>query len=166
MPASLNTSGDDVSISIDGVEALANLFDELARASGRWSLDAAMQEACDTFAGDVLLPEVRQEIPTGSGFLASQLAAFSVAREMPGGCAGVGFPKNEAFQGDTYYAGFLEFGWKAGKRPTSKAGRASDARGEVPADKFLRRTLYANEPRFKRHVQQHLNQWVRRTNRL
>lgn len=151
---SLSAGDDAISIEIDGIEALANLFDELARAEGARSLNEAMQLACDTFATDVLLPEVRQAIPTASGFLASQLEAFPVRRRTPGGCAGVGFPRDEAFQGDAAYAGWQEFGWQAGKAAT------------VPPDRFLRRTLYQNEARFERHVKRHLREWVRRTNRL
>lgn len=162
MAATLNTAGDNVGISIDGVAALANLFDELARADGRRSLNAAMQEACDTFASDILLPAVQAAAPKDTGAMAQEADAWP-QKTSAGGNAAVGYVFG-AYTDEYYYAVFQEFGWQQGIRRGGKLGIAQ--RPQVPADKFLRRTLYANEARFKRHVQQHLNQWVSRTNRL
>jgi hypothetical protein len=157
------TTGDHVGISIDGVNALANLFDEMARASGRYSLDAAMQEACTTFAKDTLLPAVQANAPKDTGAMAGEADAWPVERNMPGGEAAVGYVFG-AYTDDYYYAVHQEFGWQQGIRRGGKLGIAQ--RPQIPPDKFLRRTLYAHETRFKRHVMNHFFAWVRRTNRL
>lgn len=79
-----------------------------------------------------LLPATKRAAPRRSGRLqrAVKVRALPRSRKALGARITVG---NQSFQGETFYAGFIEYGRKTGKR-------GSAGRRQVPPNDFMRRT--------------------------
>jgi HK97 gp10 family phage protein len=141
----------DGGMSLEGADELLAVLDAIIADEGAKALNACLRKATRRAARDLILPQVRDAIPEDSGNLRDSLKvrALKKAKGKIGHTVGFADP---LFRGDTFYAGFLEFGFK-------------HRRGVgVPADKFLRRTLYENEDGVRMMVQNDLQQWIRERN--
>jgi HK97 gp10 family phage protein len=150
---------------LEGADQLLELLDQIVdEQGGAKSINAVLRKATRRAAKTIILPAVKDAIPVDTGDLedALQVRAIKGKRGRIGHT--VGFP-DPLFKGDTFYGGFLEFGYRRGKRPTNKRTRATDARPYVPADKFLRRSLYENETAVLASVKEELAAWIAERNR-
>lgn len=142
-----------VNVAVTGVaeldQALLDLVDEV----GAKGINAVMRKACREAVKDIVKPAVIERMPWETGFLESQIVVKAAAAGRGKISFYVGF-KDPLFQGDTFYGGFIEFGWnhRLGMR--------------VEADSFLRAALYPNTQRVIGLVHSRVKQWVDLNNRL
>ncbi|MGL4513827.1 MAG: HK97 gp10 family phage protein [Lacipirellulaceae bacterium] len=147
-------------ITLSGDKALDARLLALAREDGPKSINAAMRKATRIACRTVLLPEVKALVPVDTGFLEDEIKVRAIKRNSRKVGHYVGFA-DPLFQGDTFYGGFLEFGFRRGKRLSAGARRAGgDTRSKVEADSFLRRPLYGNEERIKQIPRAHLSAMI------
>lgn len=121
---------------------------------------------------EIILPHAQAHVPTKSGYLKSELRVKAAKFPRRSGKVGhyVGFT-DRLFTGDTYYAGFLEFGtrerrtrgWKRWRRKPAKTV-PTDNRGKVEPVRFLRNALYQNERAILVMNEEALRAWVKRAN--
>jgi HK97 gp10 family phage protein len=109
--------------------------------------------------GKLVLEQMRAEVPENEGFLRSQLKlkAKKRSRKYPETVGiTVGFP-DDLFMGDTFYAGFLEFG-TAQRRTKSGANR-----GKIPEGRFdfMRPALWSYTERKLAIFRQAIVEWMR-----
>lgn len=139
---SCNVSGD---AEID--EALGKLLDD----TGTKGINAAMRKATRAAVKEIVLPEVKSLIPYRFGTLESKLVVRAITRSRGKIGYFVGFP-DPLFKGETFYGGFIEFGW-------------DHWRGvKVEADSYLRRALYPNATRVIAKVHEYLRNWIEEAN--
>jgi HK97 gp10 family phage protein len=138
-------------MSLEGADELLQTLDAIIADEGPKSLNAALRRATRRAARDLIMPQVKDAVPEDSGFLRDNIKTRAMKKAKGKIGHTVGFP-DPLFRGDTFYGGFLEFGFK-------------HRRGVgVPADKFLRRTLYENEDGVQLMVQGDLWKWIRERN--
>ncbi len=139
---------------LEGADELLKLLDQIVdEAGGAKSINAALRKATRKAAKQIILPAVKAAIPVDSGELEDALQVRALKSKKGRVGATVGFP-DPLFKGDTFYGGFLEFGWKNTKRGYG-----------VPGDKFLRRSLYENEAAVEASVREDLAAWIAERNR-
>lgn len=140
-------------VDITGDAELDHALEALLAPYGARSIDAAMRKACREAVKEIVKPEVMARVPHRYGTLASKIVVRAVkgARRTIGFY--VGFPDG-LFRGETFYGGFIEFGWDHYKGVT------------VQADSFLREALYPNSARIIAHVQQRMREWVAEANSM
>jgi HK97 gp10 family phage protein len=134
-------------MTIDGADELMAAIDAIVSEDGPKGINAALRKATRKAVKEIVLPAVKDAIPVDSGFLEDNLQVRAIKRARGRVGHSVGFP-DPLFQGDTFYAGFLEFGFK------HRHGFG------VPADSFLRRSLYENEQAVVNQVAAEVRQWV------
>jgi hypothetical protein len=139
---SCNVSGD---AEID--EALGKLLED----SGTKGINAAMRKATRAAVKEIVLPEVKSLIPYQFGLLESRLVVRAVTRSRSKVGYFVGFP-DPLFKGETFYGGFIEFGWN------HRLGV------KVEADSYLRRALYPNADKVIAKVHTYLRDWIEEAN--
>lgn len=139
---SCNVSGD---AEID--EALGALLDD----AGVKGINAAMRKATRAAIKEIVLPEVKSLIPYQYGLLESRLVVRAVTRSRNRLGYFVGFP-DPLFKGETFYGGFIEFGWDHYLGVT------------VEADSYLRRALYPNADKIIAKVHEYLRAWIEAAN--
>lgn len=129
---------------------------EIASDAGPRSINNAMRKALREAIKTIVLPAVVSNLRrnNNTGFLLSQLRIKAGKRSRNKIRISVGFP-DPLFQGDTYYAGFIEFGTKERtvKSTKQKVGR-------VVADSFLRASLYPNANKILALVRQRMAEFV------
>ncbi len=144
-------------LEMQGAEALMKALDEIIAEDGPKSLNKAMRQATRAAVKEIVLPRVRELVPHDTGDLESQLTVRAIrrARGKLGHTVGLknAYVSGNSFQGDGFYGGFLEFGFK------HRGGT------QVPADSFLRRGLYESEQRVRAAVENELKSFVRQANR-
>lgn len=138
-------------MSLEGADELLAVLDAIIADEGAKSLNACLRKATRRAARDLIMPQVKDAVPEDSGNLRDNIKVRAMKKAKGKIGHTVGFP-DPLFQGDTFYGGFLEFGFK------HRNGVG------VPADKFLRRTLYENEDGVQRMVQGDLWKWVKERN--
>lgn len=95
------------------------------------------RKACRA-AAKVILPRARANAPKQTGQLRKALRVRALKRSRVYVGARVTVGADKWYTGDTFYAAFVEFGHKIGKRPSKniiKSGR--DKRQEVPGKHYL-----------------------------
>lgn len=139
-------------IAMTGVKDLDKQLKAIAESEGPKSVNKEMRSATREAVRDIVAPQVRSQVPFDTGFLQSHLTVKSIRRSRVKMGSAVGF-KNDLFKGDTFYAGFLEYGFMH--------------RGGTPVmgDSFLRRPLYQNESRVRSYIVGRLRRWVAARNR-
>lgn len=135
-------------MAMTGDKALDRTLKAIASSDGPRSVNAAVRKATREAAKEIVLPQVRANVPIESGFLENQLVVKSIKRSRSKVGAAVGF-RDDLFQGETFYAGFQEFGFML------------PGGGYVPGDSFLRRPLYENESTVRQRVVSRVSSWVR-----
>lgn len=143
---------DSMSMTLEGVEHLEKILDGIVAEDGSKAMNKALRQATRKVCKEVLLPRVKDLIPSDSGDLENALVVRAVKRSRGKVGHFVGF-RDPLFKGDTFYGGFVEFGHE------DRGG------GHVPADSFLRRPLYENESQIRAVIEQELRQWVQERNR-
>lgn len=129
------------------------LLDQIVdEAGGAKSINAALRKATRKAAKNIILTAVQGAIPVDTGELEDALQVRAIKGKKGRIGHTVGFP-DPLFTGDTFYGGFLEFGFKHHKGVG------------VPADKFLRRSLYENESAVEASVRADLAAWIAERNR-
>jgi hypothetical protein len=147
-----NPSEENLNIATTGLEALDRELLAIAAEDGAKSINGTMRKACREAVKQIVLPEVLAWIPSDSGFLESQIVVRAIKRSRGKIGFFVGFTE-PLFQGDTFYGGFIEFGF------TGRGGV------QVEADSFLRRALYGNAERVIDHVRQRMKAYIAERNR-
>ena len=116
-----------------------------------------MRKATREAVKEIVMPKVKARVPVETGELESSLKVRALKRSrtrlgsgvtLKGGDAPGEF-KNPLFSGDTFYGGFLEFGFK------QRDG------GFYPPDQWLRIPLYTSEQQVKAKVITALKAWIR-----
>lgn len=149
-----------VEMRLTGVEELDALFLSLPDAMQK----KALRPACRQVAA-MVLADARARVRVKSGFLQSQLIVKPKrrSRRYPQTVGTtVGF-KDDLFKGDTYYAGFLEFGTETRRQKSRKYKSV----GKIDAAKFefLKVSLFANQERKEQVFLEHLQRWLVRYNK-
>ncbi len=144
--------GTEFSIDVEGAEQLERLLGEIIAEDGPKSVNKAMRQATRAVCKEILLPAARDLIPVDTGELEDQLTVRAVKGKRSRLGHSVGF-RDPLFTGDTFYGGFIEFGF------TGRDGI------HVPADSFLRRPLYEREVEVRRFVTDRMRSFIRDTNR-
>lgn len=139
-------------VALAGVKELDKELKAIAESEGPKSVNKEMRSATREAVRNLVLPQVRANIPFETGFLESQITVKSIKRSRVKMGSAVGF-KNDLFKGDTFYAGFLEYGFM------HRSGTP------VMGDSFLRRPLYQNESRVRAHIVGRLRRWLAARNR-
>lgn len=137
---------------VTGLEELDRELAAIAAEDGAKSINATMRKACREAVKDIVRPEVLSRIPVDTGLLESQVVVRAVKRSRGKIGFYVGFP-DPLFQGDTFYGGFIEFGF------TTKQGVV------VEADSYLRSSLYPNSSRIISQVRDRLRSYIAERNR-
>lgn len=142
----------DIQIQVTGDAQLDAALSQIVAEDGPKSLNKALRSACREAVKTIVRPAVLQLVPHRYGTLESQI----VVRAVPGAKRGTfgfycGFP-DRLFTGDTFYGGFIEFGWDHYKGVT------------VEADSFLREALYPKEAAIRGFVQDRMRQWLAQAN--
>jgi hypothetical protein len=138
----------EFNIAVTGVAELDPSLQELASEFGPKGINAAMRKACRAAIKEIVLPAVLARMPWDTGYLESQVVVRAIPRSRNRMGYWVGFP-DPLFQGDTFYGGFIEFGWDHRLGVT------------VEADSFLRKALYENADAVMTKVRHYLEDWVR-----
>lgn len=140
----------DYSVIVTGVEELDRALTEMVAGEGKESakaINAVMKKAIRDAVNTIVKPAVMALIPWETGFLESQIKVRATTRSRNRMGFWVGFP-DPLFQGDTFYGGFIEFGWDHRLGVT------------VEADSFLRRALYPNVNQIIEFVRNRVKEWV------
>lgn len=156
-------------IAITGVAELDKQLELIAADDGPKSVNYAMRKVLRAAIKEIIEPEVLANVPVAKGaywrptstrvagreagtfgdgshtlaepgFLRSKITVRARRRSRTSIGFTCGF-NDELFKGDTYYAGFLEYGTK---QRTTKHGAN---RGRITMDSFLRVPLYSNASR-------------------
>ncbi|MEM8668728.1 MAG: hypothetical protein AAGG48_14505 [Planctomycetota bacterium] len=135
-------------IAMTGDKALDAALRDIASENGAGSVNKEMRSTTRQAIREIVLPEVRSEVPAESGLLESELTVKAIARSRQKMGTAVGF-RDDLFQGDTFYGGFLEFGF------VHRAGTL------VFGESFLRGPLYRNESKIRSFVMRRLRAWVK-----
>ena len=135
-------------IVVTGDKAIDRALREIVSEHNAKGINQAFRKVARKAVREVVLPKVREQIPTASGFLKSQLRVRAVARSRSRIGYWVGFP-DKLYRGDTFYGGFLEFGFK--HRSGSK----------VDAESYLRKPLYENQKAVRKVILEGMRRWVR-----
>lgn len=139
-------------IALTGVKDLDKQLKAIAESEGPKSINKEMRSSTRQAVREIVLPRVRANVPFETGFLRSHITVKSIKRSRKKMGSAVGF-KNDLFKGDTFYAGFLEYGFMHWSGTP------------VMGDSFLRRPLYQNESRVRSHIIGRLRRWVTERNR-
>lgn len=133
---------------------------DIAAEDGPKSINAAMRKALREAMKTIVFPAVVANLRrnNNTGFLMSQLQIKAGKRSRNKIRISVGFP-DPLFQGETYYAGYLEFGTKV--RRKKKTGQVT---GYIKADSFLRAALYPNTSVILGLVRQRMSQFIATAN--
>lgn len=150
--ATTSRRGGKMNMVMTGWEELDKKLLEIASENGPKSINARMRKLTREAVKKFVYPLVLAAIPDDTGFLKSMVKVRAIKRSRGKMGTRVGFP-DPLFQGDTFYAGFLEFGFKHYRGPL------------VYGDSFLRRPLYENEPRIRSYVMVGLRSYVKEMNR-
>lgn len=136
---------------LEGADELIKALDALVSEDGPKGVNQALRKATRRAVKEIILPAVQDAIPEETGFLRDSLKVRAIKRAKAKVGHSVGF-EDPLFKGDTFYAGFLEFGFK-------------HWRGiGVPGDSFLRRSLYENEAAVVESVKSDLRKWIQERN--
>lgn len=143
-------------IAISGDVALDKTLREIAAEDGPRSINNAMRKALREAVKTIVFPAVVANLRrnNNTGLLMSQLRVRAGKRSRNKIRISVGFP-DPLFQGDTYYAGFIEFGTK--ERTVKSTGQHV---GRVVADSFLRAALYPNTGKILALVRQRMAEFI------
>lgn len=134
-------------IAMTGDDALDRQLRAIAAEDGPKSINKEMRRATRDAMKQIVLPKVKSGVPFETGQLESEITVKAIKRSRSKLGTAVGF-KNDLFKGDTFYAGFLEFGFQ-------------HHRGvDVPGDSFLRRPLYQSEGRVKSFIRKRMVAWI------
>lgn len=133
---------------------------EIAAEDGPRSINAAMRKALRAAMKTIVMPAVIANLRrnNNTGFLMSQVRIKAGRRSRNKIRISVGFP-DPLFQGDTYYAGFIEFGTKV--RTVKKTRQKV---GYIKADSFLRAALYPNANKILALVREHMTAFIAKQN--
>lgn len=175
-------------ITITGVAELDRKLAMIAASDGPKSVNDKMRKTLKAAVTTIVEPEVKARVPVAQaaysrstktrvegreegtivgtkdsiqsepGFLLSKITVKATKRSRSSVGYWVGFA-DPLFQGDTYYAGFLEYGTK--KRQNKKGAN----RGEIKPDSFLRVPLYSNAGRIVAFCRQAMGEYVAEMNR-
>lgn len=138
---------------LTGDKELDEALGEILSEEGNKSINAVMRKVCREAVKEIVKPAVLALVPWDTGQLESKITVRAAKRGRGKIGFWVGFP-DPLFQGDTFYGGFIEFGWdhRLGVR--------------VEADSYLRQALYPNEQKILDRVRQRVKEWVDLNNRL
>lgn len=115
-------------------------------------VNAFVRKATRKAAKEIVLPKVRARVPVETGELESHLTVRAKKRSRKSIGYGV-TTKDGLFTGDTFYGGFLEFGFK------TRGG------GFYAPDQWLRIPLYSSEREVRSQVASELRAWIRANRR-
>lgn len=138
---------------ITGDKQLDRVLADIVSENGAKSIKKEWRKITRDAQKQYVLPEAKARIPTDSGFLESQLVVRALPRSRTTQGHYCGFP-DPLFQGETYYGGFLEFGWHH--------NRSGDF---IEGERFLRESLYNNRHAILNMNKQRFAQWAAATNR-
>lgn len=116
-------------------------------------------------AKEILLVEAKRLAPQGETrrvvkSLTVRVAKGNAEKRLPRHIVGHSVTtRDKLFTGDTFYAGFLEFGTK------ERRTKVGESRGSGPEIKFLRNALYNNIGRITRSVREKLIRYLNETAR-
>lgn len=150
------SSRNSYKIAKTGFKELDAELKAIADEDGPKSINKEMRTATRQAIRRIVLPRVRALVPYDTGFLHDELTVKSIRRSRVKMGTALGF-KNDLFKGDTFYAGFHEFGWQI--------ARGGMVVGVVPGDSFLRVPLYQNETKVKNYIAGRLRLYVRKRNK-
>lgn len=115
-----------------------------------------MRKATREAVKEIVLPKVKAHVPVETGELEASLTVRALKRSRTRLGSGIvkrdngpGEFRNPLFAGDTFYGGFLEFGFKM------RNG------GFYPPDQWLRIPLYTSEKKVKARIVAALKEWIR-----
>jgi hypothetical protein len=134
-------------IAITGSKELDRQLQAIAAVDGPNSVNAAMRKSTREAVKEIVLPEVRSQVPVETGFLESELKVKAIKRSRSKMGTAIGFT-DDLFQGETFYAGFHEYGFHA------PGGTM------VYGDSFLRRPLYKNKSRVFQKTRDDLKRFI------
>lgn len=141
-----------VAVAITGDVELDAVLREIASEHGAKSINRVARAAIKAVVKEIVLPKAKELVPVDSGFLEDELKITAMRRKKNRIGFSVGF-RDPLFRGDTFYAGFIEFGWE------HRLGFT------VKADSFLRRALYGEADRIFAEVRRRMRDWVIELNR-
>jgi hypothetical protein len=174
-------------LAITGVKELDEQLRIIAESEGAAGINGTMKRAIRDAVKTIIEPEIRARVPVAKGaywrptstrvagredgtfgdgsstlvepgFLLSQIKVRALRRSRNSFGYWCGFP-DKLFTGDTYYAGYLEYGTK---QRTTKHGAN---RGQITPDSFLRVPLYSNASRVIALAQSRMAAFVAERNR-
>ena len=87
----------------------------------------------------VILPKAKEAVPVETGDYEESLKVRSIKRTRTGVGTQVITKDGGMFEGDTYYGGFLEWGWRTGRRGSAN-------RRKVEGGEYLRQTALRYGP--------------------
>ncbi|MEM8863999.1 MAG: HK97 gp10 family phage protein [Planctomycetota bacterium] len=139
-------------ITLTGERALDRELLLIAGEDGTKSINGMMRKATREAAKEIVLPEAKARVAHDEGNLEDNLTVRAVRRSRVKVGHRVGF-RDPLFQGDTFYGGFIEFGFTHYRA------------GDIERDSYLRYALYGNEEQIKAVPRQRLGEFVRLRNR-
>jgi len=142
---------------IDGFEELDKSLKKIVADGNKKGLNGSMRKAARKICKEHILPDTKSLMPENTGFLKKQLKVRAKKRSKKTLGASVGFA-DDMFKGDTYYAGFIEYGTKERSTNRNSTGRIDEA-------SFIRRALYDNEDKARKVFIEHLAEFVTDANR-
>jgi hypothetical protein len=129
-------------ITAQGMQAASDALKELGNKLAKKIIRTGLRAGCK-----VWLPKAKAEAPKLSGLLASKLKIRSAGSNAKRTAMSVGVGDKD-FTGKEFYAGFVMYGHKIGKRATksstTRQAIAAGARKSVKANNFLDRVFQAN----------------------
>ncbi|MEN1680339.1 MAG: hypothetical protein AAGJ46_12165 [Planctomycetota bacterium] len=134
-----------------GFEQVDRELAEIAAEDGAKSINKAIRREMRDGAKKIL-PDVLALVPEESGFLASQLKVRALPRSRSFMGAAVTFP-DPAYRGETFYGGFIEFGFKHYRA------------GPIEPDSYLRRAGYGAEDQVRSGVRRGIDNYINQRNR-
>lgn len=140
--------GAPISITVTGDKKIDKLLRNMISENGAKSFRKEFRKLTRKACKDIVLPEAKRLVPEDEGFLESQLVVRSTPRSRKWQGHYVGF-QEELYTGDTFYGGFIEFGFHHHRA------------GFIPADSFLRRPLYTNEYRIRGLIKEGFSLFVK-----
>ncbi|MBA3485190.1 MAG: HK97 gp10 family phage protein [Pirellulales bacterium] len=141
----------DLWVDVTGDVELDQAIQELVDDGGKKAINQALRRACKEAVVEIVKPEVLARIPFRYGTLESNVTVRAVKRSKFKVGYTIGF-KDPLFRGETFYGGFIEFGWDHYKGVT------------VQADSFLRASLYPNANKIVARVTERMRAWVEAAN--
>ncbi len=129
------------SVIITGNKSLNRMLQGLASNQARAFHRKALRNAAK-----VVLQEAKARTPVASGALRSSLTVKAIKRTRKGIGVRITQRSGNEFMGREFYGGFLEFGWRVGKRRGKKTQRdGNDSRRKVEGRWFMRSAGIAKE---------------------